>query len=67
MDAPYRPGGTELVRRARLRGAQTVDGFTILAAQAARQATLFTNRPCSARDLVERLPARLRREFEVLT
>lgn len=67
VDAPYRPGGTELVRRARLRGAATLDGFTILAAQAARQAALFTNRPCSARDLVERLPGRLRREFEVQT
>lgn len=67
VDAPYRPGGTELVRRARLRGASTVDGFALLAAQAALQATLFTNRPCSARDLVERLPARLRRDFEVTT
>lgn len=65
VDAPYRPGGTELVRRARLRGAATVDGFTLLAAQAARQAALFAKRPCSARGLVERLPARLRRDFEV--
>ncbi len=65
VDAPYRPGGTLLVREARARGAEAVDGFSLLAAQAASQAALFTGRPASASDLTACLPERLRTPFEV--
>lgn len=66
VDAPYRPGGTALATRARDLGARVVDGFALLAAQAALQSRLFTGRGCSVPELVASLPARLRKEFEVL-
>ena len=58
IDAPYRAGGTELVKAARAAGARVVDGQTLLLLQAAGQATLFTGREASPRDLLERLPSR---------
>ncbi len=64
VDAPYREGGTALVRAARAAGAEVLDGFTLLLAQAAGQAALFTGRPVSAADLLARLPSRLRGSFE---
>ena len=64
VDAPYREGGTALVRAARAAGAEVVDGFTLLLAQAAGQAALFTGRSVSAADLVGRLPVRLRGPFD---
>ncbi len=63
VDAPYREGGTALVRAARAAGAEVVDGFAILLAQAARQAALFTGRPVSTTDLAGHLPARVRSLF----
>jgi 3-dehydroquinate dehydratase/shikimate dehydrogenase len=63
VDAPYREGGTALVGAARAAGVEVVDGFTILLAQAARQAALFTGRRVSAADLVARLPSRFRSHF----
>ena len=61
--APYRAGGTELVRAARAAGARVVDGQTLLLLQAAGQATLFTGRRTAPRDLLERLPSRARLAF----
>ncbi len=63
VDAPYREGGTALVRAARAAGAEVVDGFALLLAQGAKQAALFTGRSVSAPDLARRLPARLRSHF----
>ena len=63
IDAPYRAGGTELVRAARAAGARVVDGQTLLLLQAAGQATLFTGRATAPRDLLERLPPRSRPAF----
>ena len=63
IDAPYRDGGTELVRAARAAGARVVDGQTLLLLQAAGQATLFTGRRTAPRDLLERLPSRSRPAF----
>lgn len=63
LDAPYREGGTELVRAARERGCEVVDGFALLLAQAAGQATLFTARPTSADDLLASLPPPIRAHF----
>ena len=63
IDAPYRAGGTELVRAARAAGARVVDGQTLLLLQAAGQATLFTGRQTSPRDLYSRLAPRLRPLF----
>ncbi len=63
IDAPYRAGGTELVRAARAAGARVVDGQTLLLLQAAGQATLFTGRQTSPRDLLSRLAPRLRSLF----
>ena len=63
IDAPYRAGGTELVRAARAAGARVVDGQTLLLLQAAGQATLFTGRQTSPRDLLSRLAPRLRPLF----
>jgi 3-dehydroquinate dehydratase/shikimate dehydrogenase len=63
IDAPYRAGGTELVRAARAAGARVVDGQTLLLLQAAGQATLFTGRRTAPRDLLERLPSRARLAF----
>jgi shikimate dehydrogenase/3-dehydroquinate dehydratase type I len=63
IDAPYRAGGTELVRAARAAGARVVDGQTLLLLQAAGQATLFTGRKTAPRDLLERLPLRARLAF----
>ena len=63
IDAPYRAGGTELVRAARAAGARVVDGQTLLLLQAAGQATLFTGRRTAPRDLLERLPSRTRLAF----
>ena len=44
LDAPYRAGGTALVRAAREAGAAVVDGLALLVAQAAKQAERFTAR-----------------------
>ena len=63
IDAPYRAGGTELVRAARAAGARVVDGQTLLLLQAAGQATLFTGRRTVPRDLLERLPSHARLAF----
>ena len=63
IDAPYRAGGTELVRAARAAGARVVDGQTFLLLQAAGQATMFTGRRTAPRDLLGRLPARARLAF----
>ncbi len=63
IDAPYRAGGTELVRAARAVGARVVDGQTLLLLQAAGQATLFTGRDTSPRELLLRLAPRLRSLF----
>ncbi len=63
VDAPYREGGTLLSRAAAAAGAEVVDGFALLLAQAARQAALFTGREISAADLANRLPSRHRRHF----
>jgi 3-dehydroquinate dehydratase / shikimate dehydrogenase len=63
IDAPYRAGGTELVRAARAAGARVVDGQTLLLLQAAGQATLFTGRATSPRELLSRLAPRLRSLF----
>ena len=63
IDAPYRAGGTELVRAARAAGARVVDGQTLLLLQAAGQATLFTGKRTAPRDLLERLPSRARLAF----
>jgi 3-dehydroquinate dehydratase/shikimate dehydrogenase len=64
FDAPYHEGGTELSRAARASGAEVVDGFALLLAQAAGQAALFTGRRVSAAELAGRLPVRLRRLFD---
>jgi shikimate 5-dehydrogenase len=63
IDAPYRAGGTELVRAARAAGARVVDGQTLLLLQAAGQATLFTGRDTSPEALFSRLAPRLRPLF----
>ena len=63
IDAPYRVGGTELVRAARAAGARVVDGQTLLLLQAAGQATLFTGKRTVPRDLLERLPSHARLAF----
>lgn len=65
VDAPYRPGGTALARLAAARGARVADGFALLVAQAARQATLFTSRPATARSLLATLPASRRSLFDI--
>lgn len=64
VDAPYRPGGTALVRLCSDRGAEVADGFRLLVLQAARQASLFTGREASAASLVAALPEMKRRFFE---
>jgi 3-dehydroquinate dehydratase/shikimate dehydrogenase len=63
IDAPYRPGGTELVRAARAAGARVVDGQSLLLLQAAGQATLFTGQRSTPQNLLERLPLRARQAF----
>ncbi|MGZ5430696.1 MAG: saccharopine dehydrogenase NADP-binding domain-containing protein, partial [Thermoanaerobaculia bacterium] len=63
IDAPYRAGGTELVRAARAAGARVVDGQMLLLLQAAGQATLFTGKRTVPRDLLERLPSHARLAF----
>jgi 3-dehydroquinate dehydratase/shikimate dehydrogenase len=63
IDAPYRAGGTELVRAARAAGARVVDGQTLLLLQAAGQATLFTGKRTTPRELLEHLSSRQRRAF----
>jgi shikimate dehydrogenase len=63
LDAPYREGGTALVRAAREKGCEVVDGFALLLSQAAGQATLFSGRPASADDLLASLPAPLLPSF----
>ncbi len=65
IDAPYRPGGTELARTARRAGAAVRDGFDLLLAQAALQVALFTGRRTTVDELRSRLPERIRRPFEV--
>jgi 3-dehydroquinate dehydratase/shikimate dehydrogenase len=57
LDAPYREGGTALARAARARGCEVVDGFALLLAQAAGQATLFCGRETTQDDLLAALPA----------
>ncbi len=64
IDAPYREGGTELAKAARAAGARVVDGQTLLLLQAAGQATLFTGKRTTPRELLERLPSRLRMAFQ---
>ena len=66
IDAPYRTGGTELVRAARAAGARVVDGRTLLVLQAAGQAALFTGKRTTPQDLLERLPTRARQAFPSL-
>ena len=44
VDLVYRPGGTELVREAADAGSVAVDGYALLVAQAAPQASLFLGR-----------------------
>jgi 3-dehydroquinate dehydratase/shikimate dehydrogenase len=63
LDAPYRDGGTDLVKAARAAGARVVDGQTLLLLQAAGQATAFTGRKTTPRELLERLPPRMRLAF----
>jgi shikimate 5-dehydrogenase len=63
LDAPYQPGGTALAHAARKAGAEVMDGYTLLLAQAAGQAELFTRRPTSALDLLNKLPLRLQSFF----
>jgi 3-dehydroquinate dehydratase/shikimate dehydrogenase len=63
IDAPYRAGGTELVKAARAAGARVVDGQALLLIQAAGQATLFTGRKTSPEDLRSRLSTRFRSLF----
>ena len=65
LDAPYRAGGTELVKAARAAGARVVDGQTLLLLQAAGQATAFTGRTTTPRELLERLPPRMRPAFSL--
>ena len=64
IDAPYRAGGTRLVKAAHDAGARVFDGFALLLTQAAKQAELFTGRATPPSALVERLPARLAELFE---
>ncbi len=66
VDAPYRAGGTDLVRAARAAGAQVVDGQTLLLLQAAGQATRFTGRDTPPGELLARLAPRLRAQFSSL-
>jgi 3-dehydroquinate dehydratase/shikimate dehydrogenase len=63
IDAPYRAGGTALVRTARERGARVTDGFQLLVTQAAKQAELFTSRATSVAALLERMAPRFRALF----
>jgi 3-dehydroquinate dehydratase/shikimate dehydrogenase len=63
IDAPYRAGGTELVKAARAAGARVVDGQALLLIQAAGQATLFTGRKTSPENLRSRLSTRFRSLF----
>ncbi len=65
IDAPYRPGGTALSRIAREAGASVQDGLTLLVAQAAFQAELFTSKKTSREELRSRLPERIRRDYDV--
>jgi 3-dehydroquinate dehydratase/shikimate dehydrogenase len=65
IDAPYREGGTGLAKAARAAGARVVDGQTLLLLQAAGQATLFTGRETTPRELLERLPSRTRVAFSL--
>lgn len=63
IDAPYRPGGTELARAAFAAGAAVVDGQTLLLLQAAGQAARFTGAETRPSDLLDRLSPRLRTNF----
>jgi 3-dehydroquinate dehydratase/shikimate dehydrogenase len=66
VDAPYRPGGTDLVRAARAAGCRVVDGHVLLLVQAAGQAARFTGRATGPQDLLRRLPADRRAPFDLL-
>jgi 3-dehydroquinate dehydratase/shikimate dehydrogenase len=66
VDAPYRAGGTDLVRAARAAGCRVVDGQTLLLLQAAGQASRFTGRETTPQDLLARLAPRLRAHFSPL-
>jgi 3-dehydroquinate dehydratase / shikimate dehydrogenase len=63
IDAPYRAGGTELVKAARAAGARVVDGRTLLLLQAAGQAALFTGRETTPEGLLGLLSPRFRALF----
>jgi len=63
IDAPYRAGGTELVKAARAAGAGVVDGQTLLVLQAAGQAALFTGLETSPEGLLGHLSPRFRALF----
>ncbi len=63
IDAPYRAGGTELVKAARAAGARAVDGQTLLLLQAAGQAALFTGLKTSPDGLLGLLSPRFRALF----
>jgi shikimate dehydrogenase len=65
IDAPYRAGDTELARAARAAGARVVDGRQLLLLQAAGQATLFTGKSTTPRDLLEHLTPRTRAVFSL--
>lgn len=65
IDAPYGRTETRLAGLGRARGANVVDGLTLLVAQAAGQSELFTGRPTTSADLARRLPARFESHFEV--
>jgi shikimate dehydrogenase len=66
IDAPYRPGGTDLVRAARAAGCRVVDGQTLLLLQAAGQATRFTGCAAIPGELLARLAPRLAAQFSPL-
>lgn len=52
VDLVYRPGGTRLALAAADRVARVVDGYALLVAQGARQASLFHGRPVSVGELL---------------
>ncbi len=63
LDAPYRQGGTELVKAAGRAGARVIDGHALLLVQAAGQARLFTGEPVHPRQMLDRLAPGLRSRF----
>ena len=63
VDAPYRAGGTDLVKASHAAGARVVDGQTLLLLQAARQAKLYTGVATTPQQLVSHLSPRLHSLF----